>query len=78
MMTAKWWLQQAAHFCQGLVYSWLLAWITSKPCWWVGLVIGCGVELYQYLGPDHHDPRLLDRACDLAFWLAGGLVSSLF
>lgn len=78
MMTARWWLQEAAHFAQGFLYALLLHLLTSWPSWWLGPVVGAGVELYQYLGPDHRDPRLADRCADLLFWTAGGLLTLLF
>jgi len=71
-------LQQLAHFSQGFLYSFLAAKALGVRLWWLGMVVGLGVELYQYLGPDNRDPRLLDRLLDWSFWTFGGVCILIF
>jgi len=67
-------LQQVAHFVQGFIYSLLISIIFKLVFWWFGIVVGFGVEVYQYFFKDARDLRLKDRIRDWCFWSLGGVL----
>lgn len=78
MIAGRWIFQECTHFIQGFLYSFVAAKILCARTWWVGMLVGIGVELYQYFGPDKRDLRLLDRLLDFSFWTFGGTCILIF
>lgn len=68
-------LQQVAHFLQGFLYSIILSKIFfTFGLFPYGILIGLGVEIFQYFFIDERDLRLEDRIRDLLFWILGSVL----
>lgn len=69
---------QHVHMFWGLILSTVLLRITHLYWmgWVFGMLIGLGVEIWQYFYADNRELKLFDRILDISSWGLGGALAA--